>query len=1293
MTWGRRMTQILSRFHRSKVDTGGVSGFVAYRIAVLCVCLWLSVGSASAQSNGLGTITGTVTDPEGAVVVGAKLAVTDVATNVTSNSVANGSGYFEVDGLVPGKYKVTVTAPGFETLLREGITLEAGATDDVVLELKTGSVAETVTVNADVTLLNTEDGSFGQTLTTQQLEAYPASGSNPAWFLELAPGVQTPFSQTLSTDGTLNWNGVSNFSTFGQQQRSEYSLDGAPNMQGRNNGINPTEDSLGDIKFDLTGFDASTGHTFGATITQSTKSGANQFHGAIRENYEDKRWSAMAHFQRLNYSYQEKISGCNGSHSTPACLLVEDNYGWPGVHENNGNFSVGGPISIPKVFSGRDRLFFFTSILDDVFSGTGNGSANIPTVQERSGDFSDLNQDATVGGPALFNSYCGSGATYYGQYQLYDPYSVTIDSTGTPRRNPICGNVLPANRLLNSAMATVYNSLLPTPSQTNPYGTNYTYSQIRPQTYRDYTGRVDWVVTQRDHAFFRYTRSNYTNDSSGFTVGDVDLNAGPRSIDTAAIGWNHAFSVRTNLDVTVGGNNYADQCCFYPNYEKFSPSSLGLPSYAQSYAASAPTMPILNVSNYSQIGQQNGTEHWSRNLSFRGDVTHVQGRHTIRAGGEFRFQNYSQLSGGNTSGTYNFNNQYTQENNGNDSTYATTNQGLSYAAFLMGVQSGASASQQAAFSFHTPYYALYVGDTWRVTSKLTIIPGIRFEWEAGPVEKHNNQIVGWNPNAQLPIAAAANTAYQSAIAGLTDAQLALLPESLVIQGGALYAGVDGAPTNEWNNSHRFLPRLSASYQVKPNTVIRTGFGLFFDTLNAEDSNFDQDGFSASTSNSSSTTFGQNFSAAAPPISNPFPSGSNGSNFVAPIGSGGGSLYYIGQSPGSLSDHNLTPARQYRGYFGVQHQFGNATSLEVSWLGALTTNIPMGQPQSPTPGSYWAGGMQPNNATVNPSLGLLNTNIPNPFALSNFSSLQSSNPALFNLMSLNSFFTSSVTSIGNLVHPNPQMGQFNINESIGETKYQLVQFTVNRRLSQGLTLMGSLQLTKDQNRDYYKNGFDTIPSWEGTNTAVPVRATAEGVYQLPFGRGKMWGNSGVGSAILGGFQVGTTWEAQTGQYIGWGNLFYVGQFKASDIKLKKPAYVNGQATGGSNYIQWLTAGNATSTPNVDSLGNFLGTCTYSGTGFVTNSLCQPTGYNLRVWPTTAKGLRNIAWDEFNMNLQRTFPIVGDKLNLETRIEAYNVFNHLGLGGPDTNPTDPNFGRIFGDNQPNSRWINISGHLRF
>jgi hypothetical protein len=396
----------------------------------------------------------------------------------------------------------------------------------------------------------------------------------------------------------------------------------------------------------------------------------------------------------------------------------------------------------------------------------------------------------------------------------------------------------------------------------------------------------------------------------------------------------------------------------------------------------------------------------------------------------------------------------------------------------------------------------------------------------------------------------------------------------------------------------------------------------------------------------------------------------------------------GQSPG-IAVHNLSPSRQYRAYFGVQHQFGGATMLEVAWYGALTTNIQMGKNQTYTPASYYEGGQQPNSAPAT----VLNSQIANPFALANFSSLQTSNPAAYNLMSLNGQYTAQKISLSTLVRAYPQMNGLSLNEPIGETKYQLVQFTVNHRYSHGLSLMGSLQLTKDENRDYFANGFDPTPSWEATNTAVPVRFTAEGTYNLPFGRDKMWANSGWESAVLGGFQLAASLEMETGQLIGFGNDFYVGQLSGSNIKIKNPTYVNGQASGGSNYIQWLTAGNAVATPNLDSLGNFLGTCSYSGTGFVTNSQCQPTGYNLRVFPTTVKGVRNLGWDQTNANLQRNFSIVKERLTLETRFEAYNVFNHLGLGGPDTNPTDKTFGQIGGDNQPNGRWLNISGHLRF
>jgi hypothetical protein len=156
---------------------------------------------------------------------------------------------------------------------------------------------------------------------------------------------------------------------------------------------------------------------------------------------------------------------------------------------------------------------------------------------------------------------------------------------------------------------------------------------------------------------------------------------------------------------------------------------------------------------------------------------------------------------------------------------------------------------------------------------------------------------------------------------------------------------------------------------------------------------------------------------------------------------------------------------------------------------------------------------------------------------------------------------------------------------------------------------------------------------------------------------------------------------------------VGEVHASDIKIKHPIYVNGQASGGSNYIKWLNPGNVVATPVTDSQGNFLGTCTYTGTGFVTNPQCQPTGYNLRVFPTHIQGVRSLGWDATNANLQRTFSLVKERVSLETRLEVYNLFNHLGLGGPDSNPTSGNFGLVTGDNQPNGRWMNISGHLRF
>jgi hypothetical protein len=294
------------------------------------------------------------------------------------------------------------------------------------------------------------------------------------------------------------------------------------------------------------------------------------------------------------------------------------------------------------------------------------------------------------------------------------------------------------------------------------------------------------------------------------------------------------FNEHTSFDVSFGGTNSQSRCCYYPGFDKYKPSDLGLPSYTDQYAQAANSalleLPVLQIANYensnngepaSSLGQADNVPSTYRSFALRASVTRVQGRHTIQDGAEYRWQNASTGIGGNVSGTYNFDNTYTQENNGSDTTFQQSNTGLGYAAFLMGIDTSASVSRNASSSLQSPYYAMFAGDTWRVTPKLTLIPGMRFEYEYGVVEKHNQLIVGWNPNADLSsISGPANAAYQAAVAGATPAQRAVLPSSLVIQGGPMYAGVDGAPRNEWNNNYRFLPRIAVAYQANPHLVIR-----------------------------------------------------------------------------------------------------------------------------------------------------------------------------------------------------------------------------------------------------------------------------------------------------------------------------------------------------------------------------------------------------------------------------------------------------------------------------------------
>ena len=1289
-------------------NNGSASSWMKMIAAVTLVLLWalISTGRANAQGTGRGNITGTVMDPSGAVLAGASVIATNVATNVSSAATTNKTGYFEIDSLDAGQYRVSIKAPGFEQFVQNGVVLNASDVLSLPFTLQVGRLTQVVTVTQEAPLINVESALNGQSLTTRQLQSIPVNGNNPMQLVELAPLVNSQGqSQLFSMDGTLAWNGVSSYGTASMNAANEFSLDGAANEgNGRANLLTLNADMTDEVRVDTTAFDPADGHTMGVTVTETTKSGTNMIHGSGTQMYQNRRWAAMTRFQALTYLHEQYLHGCtNGPSTSPQCFSDENTYGWPGVHENLTTFGVGGPVFIPKFYDGRNKSFWFVGATNDIYTDASQSSATVPTVQERSGNFSDLpTASLPAGYAATFNAACGVGTPYYGQYQLYNPYSTTIVN-GHPFRTPLCGNVVPSGLLLNTQMATLINSWWPTPSNPNVTGGNYLYTAAQPQTFRQFTTREDYALSENDRIFVRFTRHHYTKAGIGIIPNGADTQQGPKWDEIGSLGWNHVFNKSTNMDITIGGSNLETSFFNYPGYSRYSPTSVGLPSYINQYAGISATLPEINYggSAYYQFGQLNNAPSFYRTADVRGNLTHIQGAHTFRVGAEWRQQHFARGIQGNSSGIFTFDDTFDQQNDGTNTDCvggcnlglpSASNYGLSYASLLMGVQSTAAANKQAPVAVQTPYIASYFGDTWRANSKLTIMPGIRFEYEYGPTEKHNYQITEFDPSQSLAISAPAVAAYAATLANATAAQKAALPSTITVQGGPLYAGVNGAPTRQWNNDYRILPRLGFSYQIRRDTVIRGGYGLYFDTLNALASGTtDQTNFTASTSDSTNAfygNYGQNITTAAPPISNPFPT-TNGAQFIPAVGAGAGNLSYLGTS--ATNYQLLVPDRAQRVEVSVQHQFWQSLMVEVGYLGSWATHMSAqsggggNRNLAPVPASFYASGEQPNVATNT----LLSQQVTNPFNISNFAAIQSSNPAAYTQMSHSSTFTNSTMSLGTLVRPYPFMSGLSQENPIGQSHVQVVYATVTKRMSHGLDLTFSYTKNHQYDRDYYANAYDTTESWEPSNSTYPYRITTEGVYELPFGRGKMWANSHLASAIFGGFRLNGTYEMSPGSLIGFGNLFYIGTPNANNIILKHPIYNQNIATGAFN-VQWLNPGNVTANVNSD------GSCTYTGNGFVTNPSCQPNGYNTRVFPTRINGVRQQSLANIDASMQRNFKI-REGVDFQTGFYVFDLFNHQILAAPQTSVTNSQFGLVTGtagtNGAGNTRWINIQGHISF
>ena len=337
-------------------------------------------------------------------------------------------------------------APGFKKVLRSAVTLKMSDQIKIDITLEVGALNESITISAESPILDTSTVTTGKALTTREIMDLPVMTNNVILLARVAPGVVNQGTTQFLAQGMVG--GDSGFFSPLSLGQNEWSIDGAPNTGSGGVAFTPFTDQIAEYKIDTTSFDASVGHSIGLSVAFSTKSGTNSLHGSATEQYWNTRWNAASFF--VKQKYFQNIDAANAAGNSALASQLRSQPMQPGGHSNDYGFTLGGPVFIPKVLNGKNKLFWFFSLSQNKTRQPARSSEitnTVPTLAQRTGNFSDL---------LNINS----------KYQIYDPLSVAPDAArpGHYIRTPIPGNIIPQNRVLSPKIFDWYTSRLPQPN-------------------------------------------------------------------------------------------------------------------------------------------------------------------------------------------------------------------------------------------------------------------------------------------------------------------------------------------------------------------------------------------------------------------------------------------------------------------------------------------------------------------------------------------------------------------------------------------------------------------------------------------------------------------------------------------------------------------------------------------------------------------------------------------------------------------------------------------------------------
>ena len=1171
--------------------------------------------AANAQVNS-GAVRGEVKDANGALVSGAKVTLTNQETGVVHASATNDKGVYLFPSIDPGTYTVTITKSGFQTFATTGNMVNLGATDTVDATLQVGATSETVEVVSDSLTLDTASTEGGQLFSQEQVQNLPSLGRNPFMFASYDANVVTLGDPRYvrAEDST----GSSQVSLAGAPSgTNSYNVDGIPvstSSGGETFVVSP--DAVSDARIQSDTFDAEVGRTGGGIFNTSLKSGSDQYHGELYGETRQTPWSANTWF---NY---------NGT-PTPN----DETYLYSGA--------FGGPVPFTNKISWLKNTFFWAT--EEGYRqgqpNTGTNQYYVPTTAERTGDFSAY---APANGSTT--SCTGTaGAASPDCILLYDPTTfprVTyMQEYGT--------NKIPASAINPIGKWVVANGWpAPTGSSASANygnGLNYIIPSMSIKT------RSDEYVGKLEHVFTSWWTGNVSFLHDGVQEPDITFLITPlsandtkliRFFDATSAGSTFTLNPTTVLTVGYGFNRYYSASPPYstPFSSVTGFGGAGFPSTLTNYMASKtlPSFTLSNMNNAAALGGSFSGPTIQASHNWVAILSKTIKSHTVKFGYVYRGFGYFTSPQTGSAGAYTFNGQNT------DATGAQpTSTGIgAIADLLVGEPSSATMQINAGpFVNKETYHSLFAQDDYRISPKLTLNLGLRYEYELGQFAAGNKFNVGFNPS-------------------ITESYAGPTGNAINTSGGLLFAGVNGAPTHCCDFSHaKWSPRIGMSYQMMNNTVVHLGFGLFYAPVGITPETAGYSQITTYSPGNTSTALPVGSSAC---LSAPFVGNNCNVGLLQPSGNSLGALTSFGSSigsattPGALDFKRAYPyVQQYM--MDIERQLPFDIIVRASYIGAHGNNFLNVVNINQVPDSALA------TAAANGTN--LSTKVANPYYAKTVGGYPSTG-----------VLAASTVPQGQLLLPFPQFGAIYVSKSDGYSWYNAMALRAEKRLSRGLTLLvtytwasnwDNLWGTSSQVYSTYGAQDYSNPGAEYARSinSIPNRVTMANTYVLPFGKGqKFLGNpSGFGGHLLD--QMVGGWQMNYEQIIQNGVPLSVTQ-----TDLSSGTY--GTTGVGGNYQRpSLAAGMdphdaCVSGSPQSKLGYFAGPTVeryYVNVSAFAATLPYQYGNVSRSLPCRAPGE-----DSASLSLNKTFKIY-ERVQFQFRAEALNVWNTPQFGYPTTTLT--------------------------